>query len=61
MYIIEMHTKHSAHAQIVLEKGDSTKTYEEFAKHKVLINHSGDVDARYCKYCLSTRKKVIHL
>ena len=56
MYIIEMHTKTHAHAQIILEKGD---TATECALHvkQVIINHAGDVDLRYCKWCLINRKE----
>lgn len=58
MYIIEMHHKLRAFAQIVLEKGDTDKPYEAFMLHQVIINHSGDVDPRYCKWCLMNRKEV---
>ena len=56
MYIIEMHRSTSAHAQIIIEKGDTAKTYEEFAKHRVIINHAGDVDIASCKWCLEAKR-----
>ena len=56
MYIIEMHRNTSAHAQIIIEKGDTAKTYEEFAKHRVIINHSGDVNIPSCKWCLEAKR-----
>ena len=51
MYIIEMHHKHRAFSQIILEKGDAGKPYEHFLDYKTIINHSGDVDPCYCRWC----------
>lgn len=51
MYIIEMHTRHHASAKIVIEKGDAAKSYEEFTKHRLITNHAGDVDEKYCQWC----------
>lgn len=56
MYIIEMHHKLRAFSQVVLEKGDADKPYETFVVHRVIINHSGDVDERYCRWCLMNRE-----
>lgn len=60
MYIIETHHKHSAHSQIVLEKGDDKKPYNDFIKHRVVLNHSGDVDMKFCKWCFM-QKKATHV
>ena len=57
MYIIEMHHKHRAFAQIILEKHDHGKTYEQLAEHRVIINHSGDVDEKYCRWCQKQKEK----
>ena len=56
MYMIEMHYKHRASTQIILEKGDAGKTYDEFSKYRLILNHSGDVDERYCQWCQKTNK-----
>lgn len=61
MYIIEHHTKHSAHAIVVVEKGDDKKTYEQFAQHRLITNHAGDVNDATCKWCAQRRKSVIAL
>ena len=58
MYIIEMHYQKRAFAQIILESGDANKTYEELLRHRILINHSGDVDISACPWCLLQRKEV---
>ena len=57
MYIIEMHTKHTAHARIILEKGDTATECALYVK-RVITNHAGDVDPRYCKWCLVSRKEA---
>lgn len=56
MYIIEMHRENSAHSQIVLEKGDDKKPYDEFSKYRLIVNHSGDNDAAHCKWCAIVRR-----
>ena len=69
MYIIETHYPMRAYSKVVIEKGDYDKTYDEFAKHKVIINHMSGTDEASCQYCaahrkvalLRARKAVIHL
>lgn len=57
MYIIEMHHKLRAFAQVILEKHDYDATYEQLSNYRVIINHSGDVDERYCRWCLMLKRK----
>lgn len=61
MYIIEHHTKHSAQAIVVLEKGDATKTYEQFSNYRLITNHAGDVNELSCKWCAMRKRSVIAL
>lgn len=56
MYIIEMHSLKHAYAKVILEKEDTQKIYEQFVKHRLIINHTGDVDPKTCKWCAITRK-----
>lgn len=56
MYIIEMHYLKRAFAQIVLEKQDGDKTYEEFSNYRVITNHAGDVQEASCKWCAIRRR-----
>ena len=59
MYIIEMHHAKRAFAQIILERGDDSKTYEQFIQHRVIINHSGDVNTGACPWCLLSKRKEV--
>lgn len=56
MYIIEMHYAKRAFAQIIIEKEDTTKTYEDFANYRLIINHAGDVNVENCKWCAIQRR-----
>ena len=56
MYIIEMHYLKRAFAQIVLEKQDFTKTYEEFSTYRLITNHANDVSEASCKWCAIRRR-----
>ena len=59
MYIIEMHYLNRAFAQIVLEKQDSTKTYEEFSNYRIITNHAGDVSEASCRWCAIRRRSEL--
>jgi hypothetical protein len=58
MYIIEMHYRNRAFAQVIMEKGDFAKTYEDLSRDalRTIVNHSGDVDARFCSWCESVKR-----
>ena len=56
MYIIEMHYAKRAFAQIIIEKEDTTKNYEDFANYRLIINHAGDVSEATCKWCAIQRR-----
>ena len=56
MYIIEMHYARRAFAEIVLEKQDSTKTYEQFSNYRLITNHAGDVTEASCRWCAIRRR-----
>ena len=56
MYIIEMHYKHRAFAQVILEKGDAVKP--DLDIRQVLINHGGDVDEKTCRWCKAPKSTI---
>ena len=59
MYIIEMHYAKRAFAQIIIEKEDSSKTYEQLIQHRVIINHAGDINVENCKWCAIQRRSEL--
>ena len=59
MYIIEMHYLKRAFAQVVLEKHDAAKPYEEFSNYRLITNHASDVTEATCRWCGIRRRSEL--
>ena len=56
MYIIEMHYLNRAFAQVILEKQDGAKTYEEFSNYRLITNHANNLTVNDCRWCAFRRR-----